>query len=129
MRSTGVSDAATRAYRICEAIVLNSPEYRPFQRINEQVEILVDALDADNWDSGRSRVEESVKRRAGPPTEQELRKRAHERGLFDGLDEQIARLRSVQELLYERYGDRTHPEIAAIDWWIDRLTIPPSPKS
>lgn len=104
-------------------VLIDSGHYRPLTKLKGQIRILIalfedDCRDGEPWES---RVREGAKGRAGPLIEDKLRQRAEQLGLLKNRQQAIANLRRTQELIYERYGDRDHPEYKAIEYAIGQL--------
>ena len=98
------------------------PYVQPGDKIKRQKRLAGEILRVDELPAGWSKVNAAWKGRAGAPTYEALKGQAERLGLLRDNTEHIARLRGTQELLYERYGDRQHPEIQALEWAISQLS-------
>lgn len=96
--------------------------FEPNDTPGEQVFRAYRRLRAKQMKGGWSKVRNAYYGRAGEPTYLALKEQAETVGLFRDRDEHIARLRATQELLYERYGDRQHPDIQALEWAIAQVS-------
>ncbi|MFQ5677376.1 MAG: hypothetical protein ACE5G1_15920 [bacterium] len=114
MKSSAVK-AQNLVYRAAEPFLPNDTPgdqvYRAYRRLR-----------AKQMPAGWSKVRRAYYGKAGDPTYLALKQQARLVRLPIEDNEHIARLRGLQELIYERHGDRDHPDIKALEEAIHQLS-------
>lgn len=111
-----MSKVALKAQALVKSVV--EPYLRPGDKIKRQRNLAGEIFRADEMPAGWSKINAAWKGRAGAPTYVALYEQAEKLGLLTDKSAYVARLRGTQELLYERYGTRDHPDIQALEWAI-----------
>ena len=94
----------------------------PGERVSVQKERAFRRLRLHQVPAGDSKLHNAWNGRAGFPTLETLQQQAELVGLRRDSRTHAARLRGLQEILYERYGTRDHPDIQALEEAIRQLS-------
>lgn len=115
-------NAGREAYHLLLALL--GPRVRVGMTKKEIVTEACKLLEADDWTAGRTRVEETVRKRSGWATYHAIEERAQELHLkkftHEGNAHLMASLQTARAILCERYGPESE-FVKAQDWAIQQL--------